>query len=73
MHYDVTSCVICISNNVEYFEKEWTYKNSTKEVALSFQMILGAGYMEKFQPGLGSYFKTHFVFLIQIILLFSIR
>ncbi len=21
MHYDVTSCVICISNNVEYREK----------------------------------------------------
>ncbi len=22
MHYDVTSCVICISNDVEYLEKE---------------------------------------------------
>ena len=30
MHYDVTSCaVICISNNVEYLEKELgSYKNS---------------------------------------------
>ena len=34
MHYDVTSCVICISSNVEYLEKEGSYKNSAKEVAL---------------------------------------
>ncbi len=32
MHHDVTSCVICISNEVEYLEKEASYKNSTKEV-----------------------------------------
>ena len=37
--YDVTSCVICISNEVEYLEKEGSYKNSTKEVTLSFLMI----------------------------------
>ncbi len=30
----VTSCVICISNNVEYLEKEEIYKNSTKEVTI---------------------------------------
>ncbi len=30
MHYDVTNCVL--SNNVEYLEKEGSYKNSTKEV-----------------------------------------
>ncbi len=35
MHYDVTSCVICISNNVEHLEKEGSYKNSTKDVTLS--------------------------------------
>ena len=35
MHYDVTSCVICILNNVEYLEKEGSYKNSTKGVTLS--------------------------------------
>ena len=38
MHY-VTSCVICISNNVEYLEKEGSYKNFTKEVTLSFRVI----------------------------------
>ncbi len=27
MHYDVTSCVICISNNVEYLEKGVTEEN----------------------------------------------
>ena len=36
MHYDVTSCVIYISNEVEYLEKEESHKNSTKEVTLSF-------------------------------------
>ncbi len=36
MHHDVTSCVICISNEVEYPEKKGSYKNSTKEVTLSF-------------------------------------
>ena len=36
LDYDVTSCIICISNNVEYLEKEESYKNSTKEVTLSF-------------------------------------
>ena len=34
MHYDVTSCVICLANNVEYLEKEGSYKNYTKEVTL---------------------------------------
>ena len=36
MHYDVTNCVTCISKNVEYLEKEGSYKNSTREVTLSF-------------------------------------
>ncbi len=35
MHYDVM-IVICISNNVEYLEKEGSYKNSTEEVTWSF-------------------------------------
>ena len=26
MHHDVTSCVICILNEVEYLEKEGSYK-----------------------------------------------
>ena len=34
--HDVTSCVICISNEVEYLEKEESNKNSTKEVTLPF-------------------------------------
>ena len=36
MHYDVISWVICISNNVEYLEKERELQNSTKVVTLSF-------------------------------------
>ena len=36
MHHDVTSCVICLSNEVEYLEKEGSYKNSAKEVTLLF-------------------------------------
>ena len=36
MAYHVTSCVIGISNNAEYLEKEGSYKNSTTEVTLSF-------------------------------------
>ena len=54
MHYDVTSCVICISNNVEYLEKKGSYKNSAKEVALSFQVIFATGQavMIYFQGGL---------------------
>ena len=36
MHYDVISYVICTSSNVEYLEKEGSYKNSTNEVTLSF-------------------------------------
>ena len=36
MHHDVISRVICISNEVEYLEMEGSYKNSTKEVTLSF-------------------------------------
>ena len=41
MHHDVTSCVICISNKVEYLEKEGlsSHKNSSKEVTLSFWVI----------------------------------
>ena len=32
-HYqcDVTRCVICISNNGEYLDKEQSYKNSTSK------------------------------------------
>ena len=33
---DVGGWVICISNKVEYVDKEGSYKNSTKEVVLSF-------------------------------------
>ena len=32
MHQDAISCVLCTSNEVEYLEKERSYKNSTKEV-----------------------------------------
>ena len=35
--YSMTSidgCVVCISNKVEYLDKEENYKNSTKEVTL---------------------------------------
>ena len=34
MQYDVPRCVVCISNNVEYLDKEQGYKNTTKEVIL---------------------------------------
>ena len=40
MHYDVSGCVICISNKVEYLDKEKSHNNSTKEVILSFELIL---------------------------------
>ena len=33
MHHVLIICVICISNKVEYLEKEESYKNSTKEVS----------------------------------------
>ena len=42
MHYDVTSCVICISNIVGYLGKEGSYKNSTKEVTKSYSNFLHA-------------------------------
>ena len=32
IRYDVGGCVICISNKVEYLDKEESYINSTKEV-----------------------------------------
>ena len=32
MQCDVTRCIICISNKVEYLDKEHSHKNSTKEV-----------------------------------------
>ena len=34
IQYDVGGCVICISNKVEYLDKEGSYINSTKEVTL---------------------------------------
>ena len=40
MHCDVMNRVICISNKVEYFEKEKSQRNSIKEVTLSFLVIL---------------------------------
>ena len=40
MHHDVTNCVTRISNNLEYLEKEGSYKNSAKEVTLSFKQSL---------------------------------
>ncbi len=39
MHHDVIiviGSVICISNEVEYLKKEESYKNTTKEVTLTF-------------------------------------
>ena len=39
MQYDVGGCVICISYEVEYLDKERSYKNSTKEVILLFYLI----------------------------------
>ncbi len=33
MDHDVTSCVICILNDVKIFEKEASYKYSAKEVS----------------------------------------
>ena len=35
IQYDISGCVICISNKVEYLDKEESYKNSTKEVILT--------------------------------------
>ena len=32
IQYDVGGCVLCISNKVEYLDKEESYKNSIKEV-----------------------------------------
>ena len=40
MHHYVISCVICISNEVEYPEKEGSNKNSTKEVIMLYIVIL---------------------------------
>ena len=34
MQCDVISCVICVSNKVEYLEKEMCWRNSTKEMIL---------------------------------------
>ena len=39
IQYDVGGCVLCISNKVEYLNKEEKYKNSTKEVTLQFKLI----------------------------------
>ena len=36
LQYDVGDCAICISNKVEYLDKEGSYINSTKEVVQSF-------------------------------------
>ena len=40
MHCDSISCVIYISNKVEYLEKEESQKNSTTEVILLFKQSL---------------------------------
>ena len=37
IYCDVISSVIYLLNKVEYLEKEESYRNSTKEVKLSFQ------------------------------------
>ena len=37
--YDVGGCVICISNKVEYPDKEGCYINSTAKVVLSVSLI----------------------------------
>ena len=34
MQCDVKRCAICIFNNVEYLDKEQSYKNSNKEVII---------------------------------------
>ena len=34
MQYDVTRCIIYISNRIEYLDKEQSYKNSTREAIL---------------------------------------
>ena len=39
MQCDVTRCIICICNKSEYLDQERSYKNSTKEVILWFQVI----------------------------------
>ena len=39
MQCDVTRRVICISNKIEYPDKEHSYKNSTKEVIMWFEVI----------------------------------
>ena len=39
IQYDVGGCVICISYKAEYLDKERSYKNSTKEVILLFDLI----------------------------------
>ena len=39
MQCDVTRCVICRSNRIEYLDKERGYKTSTKEVILRLQVI----------------------------------
>ena len=40
MQSDVTRCVICISNIVEYLNKEESHKNSTKEVTFEIKWSL---------------------------------
>ena len=39
MQCDVTCCIFCMCNKSEYLDKERSYKNSTKEVILWFQVI----------------------------------
>ena len=36
MQCDATSCIICITNELEYLDNEKSYKNSAKEVTLYF-------------------------------------
>ena len=40
MRCDIISCVIYIFNKNEYLEKEESYRNSTKEVTLLFQVVM---------------------------------
>ena len=41
MQCDVTRCIICISNKVEFLDKEQSYKNSTKEVIVILSELCG--------------------------------
>ena len=59
MHCDVTSCVICISNNVGYLEKEESYKNSTKKLHCHFKLSLQCNQKTFDNISLRRHFKSY--------------